>query len=129
MAASHSHGGSVHSHAAPEKFGVGSIVAMGISGGLLPCPSALIVLLAALELHRVAFGVVLIIAFSIGLSVTLTGIGIAVATGAPLMRRGIATIPGLSILERAGRLVSVGSAAFIAAIGALLTIQAVSGLQ
>ena len=45
-----------------------SLFAVGISGGLLPCPSALVVLLAAISLHRVAYGLVLILAFSAGLA-------------------------------------------------------------
>jgi nickel/cobalt transporter (NicO) family protein len=54
-----------------------SLVAVGISGGLLPCPSALVVLLAAISLHRIAFGLLLIVAFSLGLALTITGIGLA----------------------------------------------------
>ena len=42
------------------------LVSVGVSGGLLPCPSALVVLLAAISLHRVAFGMLLIVAFSSG---------------------------------------------------------------
>jgi ABC-type nickel/cobalt efflux system permease component RcnA len=58
-----------------------SLVAVGVSGGLLPCPSALVVLLAAISLHRVAFGLLLIVAFSAGLALSITGIGlVAVAT-------------------------------------------------
>ena len=53
-----------------------SLVAVGISGGLLPCPSALVVLLAAVSLHRVAFGLVLILAFSLGLAAAITGVGL-----------------------------------------------------
>jgi ABC-type nickel/cobalt efflux system permease component RcnA len=51
-------------------------VAVGISGGLLPCPSALVVLLAAISLHRVAFGMLLIVAFSLGLALAITGVGL-----------------------------------------------------
>jgi ABC-type nickel/cobalt efflux system permease component RcnA len=47
-----------------------------VSGGLLPCPSALVVLLAAISLHRVGFGLLLILAFSAGLALTITGIGL-----------------------------------------------------
>ena len=54
-----------------------SLLAVGVSGGLLPCPSALVVLLAAISLHRVAFGLLLILAFSAGLALTITGIGLA----------------------------------------------------
>lgn len=53
-----------------------SLLAVGISGGLLPCPSALVVLLSAIALHRVAFGMLLIVAFSAGLAGVLTGIGV-----------------------------------------------------
>jgi nickel/cobalt exporter len=53
-----------------------SLLAVGISGGLIPCPSALVVLLAAISLHRIAFGLLLIVAFSAGLALTITGIGL-----------------------------------------------------
>ena len=52
-----------------------SLLAVGVSGGLLPCPSALVVLLAAISLHRLAFGLVLIVAFSLGLALSITGSG------------------------------------------------------
>ena len=59
------------------------LFAVGVSGGLLPCPSALVVLLAAISLHRVAFGLLLIVAFSLGLALSITGVGlIAVAAEA-----------------------------------------------
>ena len=75
----HGHGGRHHhhhhDHHEPPRD-LRSLVAVGISGGLLPCPSALVVLLAAISLHRVAFGLLLIVAFSLGLAVTITGIGL-----------------------------------------------------
>jgi ABC-type nickel/cobalt efflux system permease component RcnA len=52
------------------------IVGVGIAAGLLPCPSALVVLLSAIALHRVGFGLALIVAFSVGLAATITGIGL-----------------------------------------------------
>ncbi|HST25304.1 MAG TPA: sulfite exporter TauE/SafE family protein, partial [Gaiellaceae bacterium] len=52
-----------HSHEVPDGLSARSLIAVGISGGMLPCPSALVVLLAAISLHRVAFGLVLIVAF------------------------------------------------------------------
>ncbi len=63
----------VHDHA---HISGRSLVAVGVSGGLLPCPSALVVLLAAITLHRVAFGLILIVAFSAGLALSITGIGL-----------------------------------------------------
>jgi nickel/cobalt transporter (NicO) family protein len=62
-----------HHHHAHEQR---SLLAVGISGGLLPCPSALVVLLAAISLHRVAFGMLLVVAFSIGLAVAITAVGL-----------------------------------------------------
>jgi ABC-type nickel/cobalt efflux system permease component RcnA len=53
-----------------------SLLGVGVSGGLLPCPSALVVLLAAISLHRVAFGLLLIVAFSAGLALSITGVGL-----------------------------------------------------
>jgi ABC-type nickel/cobalt efflux system permease component RcnA len=68
----HDHG---HSHA-PNGPGMRGLFAVGVSGGLLPCPSALVVLLAAISLHRVAFGLALIVAFSLGLALSITGVGL-----------------------------------------------------
>ncbi|MCW2964936.1 MAG: hypothetical protein JWO17_2188 [Actinomycetia bacterium] len=68
----HGHGHHHHHHAHEQR----SLLAVGISGGLLPCPSALVVLLAAISLHRVAFGMLLVVAFSVGLAVTITAVGL-----------------------------------------------------
>ena len=66
------HHGHHHAHDLSRR----SLLAVGVSGGLLPCPSALVVLLAAISLHRVGFGLLLIVAFSAGLALTITGIGL-----------------------------------------------------
>jgi nickel/cobalt transporter (NicO) family protein len=126
--ASHSHGLGEHTHQPPRPgTGMGPLVAMGVAGGLLPCPSALIVMLSAIALHRVAFGLVLIIAFSLGLALMLTGIGVALAAGAPLLAR----LPGRDRLPsglRLVRFVSVGAALVITVAGIVLTVQAVPAL-
>ena len=72
----HTHGAEHHHHHHEPPKSMRGLVAVGISGGLLPCPSALVVLLAAISLHRVAFGMLLIVAFSFGLALTITGIGL-----------------------------------------------------
>jgi ABC-type nickel/cobalt efflux system permease component RcnA len=72
---SHDHAPS-HSHV-PASPGLRGLIALGISGGLLPCPTALVVMLGAIALDRVVFGLVLVLAFSVGLAGVLTGIGIA----------------------------------------------------
>ena len=77
---SHSHGGHSHSHLPPNTAEApitwSSILAMGISGGILPCPSALVVLLSAIAIGRIGFGLALVLAFSLGLAGVLTGIGV-----------------------------------------------------
>jgi ABC-type nickel/cobalt efflux system permease component RcnA len=65
-----------HPHHHAHDLSRRSLLAVGVSGGLLPCPSALVVLLAAISLHRVGFGLLLIVAFSAGLALTITGIGL-----------------------------------------------------
>ncbi len=60
----------------PDKITPGSLIALGVSGGIVPCPSALVVLLGAIALHRTALGLLLIVAFSFGLASVLIAIGI-----------------------------------------------------
>ena len=68
----HGHDHRHHDHDLSKR----GLLAVGISGGILPCPSALVVLLAAISLHRLAFGLVLIVAFSTGLALSIAGIGL-----------------------------------------------------
>ena len=88
---SHDHGPHGHSHVPPGADGGPvtwrGLLALGISGGLLPCPSALVVLLSAIALHRVAFGMLLIVAFSLGLAGVLTGIGLLLVYARRLFER------------------------------------------
>ena len=75
----HGHGhhhGHDHSHAPEPGSGMRGLVGMGISGGIIPCPTALVVLLAAISLHRIGYGLVLILAFSVGLALAMTAIGL-----------------------------------------------------
>ncbi|MGD9561954.1 MAG: sulfite exporter TauE/SafE family protein [Pyrinomonadaceae bacterium] len=72
----HTHDGHTHSHLPPESISWKSLLALGISGGLLPCPSALVLMLSAIYANRVGYGLVLTIAFSLGLAATLTAVGL-----------------------------------------------------
>jgi len=94
--------------------------AVALSGGLLPSPTALVVLLGAVALDRIAFGVVLVTAFSIGLAAALTAVGVLV-----LRARDFATG---RLGRRAGVLLPVLSAAAIFAVGLWLTARAVLNL-
>ena len=70
----------MHSHLPPgadgERLTWRSLLALGISGGLLPCPSALLALLGAVAVGRAGFGLMVVVAFSLGLAATLTGVGL-----------------------------------------------------
>jgi nickel/cobalt exporter len=75
----HHHGdGPVHSHVPEGEVSMASLVALGASGGLVPCPSALVLLLSAVALGRIALGLALLVAFSAGLAVVLMAIGMTV---------------------------------------------------
>ncbi len=74
----HTHGGSTHGHLPPpERIGWRSLLALGVSGGLIPCPSALVLMLSAINLGRIGYGLILTLVFSFGLAATLTAVGIA----------------------------------------------------
>jgi nickel/cobalt transporter (NicO) family protein len=75
----HDHGDH-HHHPPDEALSARRLLGIGISGGIIPCPTALVVLLAAISLHRVGYGLVLILAFSVGLAATMTGIGLIAVT-------------------------------------------------
>ena len=110
----HHHHHDHHEH--PTSFR--SLFAVGVSGGLLPCPSALVVLLAAISLHRVAFGLLLIVAFSAGLALSITGVGLAAVVARSAFRRGSFEGPLVRLLPAASALV-------ILAAGLAMTLRAV----
>ncbi len=84
--AAHGHG---HSHAIPgsQPLDFRSAVWAAMSGGIAPCPAAIVVLLAALRLHQLGYGVFLIVIFSMGLAAVLSGLGIGVVHGADWLSR------------------------------------------
>jgi nickel/cobalt transporter (NicO) family protein len=111
------HHGHDHDHTPEPGSGFRGLLAVGISGGALPCPSALVVLLAAISLHRVAFGLVLIVAFSLGLALTITGIGlVAVVARSAFARR---SFDGLAL-----RALPALSAFVIVVAGVAMTVHA-----
>jgi nickel/cobalt transporter (NicO) family protein len=67
-----------HHHARRGDVSIGSLITLGASGGLVPCPSALILLLGAISIGRPGLGMILLIAFSLGLAVVLTSTGLLV---------------------------------------------------
>lgn len=90
-----------------------SAVLAAASGNIAPCPAALVVLLAAIALHRVGYGLVLIVAFSIGLAAVLTVLGVAVV-------RGAAWLVARPRFERVARLAPLVTSCAIATVGAVM---------
>ncbi|HEY0734719.1 MAG TPA: sulfite exporter TauE/SafE family protein [Herpetosiphonaceae bacterium] len=124
----HSHGGHTHTHAIPGADGSAvswrSLLALGISGGLIPCPSALVVMLSAISLGRIGLGLLLIVMFSVGLAGVLTGVGLLFVHGKrwidrlsagrqPRLRLGLRALP-------------VASAVFVTTAGLIITAQALA---
>jgi ABC-type nickel/cobalt efflux system permease component RcnA len=69
-----------HHHEHDHALSPRRLLGIGVSGGIVPCPTALVVLLAAISLHRVGYGLVLIVAFSAGLAAAMTAIGLVAVT-------------------------------------------------
>ena len=100
-----------------------SLIGLGVSGGLLPCPSALVVLLSAIALHQLAFGLALIVAFSLGLAAVISGIGMAVLYARKLFSR----LP--SDHGRVVQVLPVASAVLITVLGLVLTARSLPGVM
>ena len=112
----HDHG---HSHLPPDVLGWRGLLALGVSGGLLPCPSALVVMLAAISLGRIGFGLVLIVAFSAGLAGVLGAIGLVFVYARSWFAR-------LPVDGRFARYLPVASALVISVAGLLIVANALS---
>lgn len=101
------------------------LLTLGVSGGLLPCPSAIVVMLAAISIGQIAFGMLLIVAFSLGLAGVLSAVGIALVFGKRLSEKSdfVRRIhrPGMA---RAVAFLPLLSAAGVTLAGALITFQA-----
>jgi nickel/cobalt transporter (NicO) family protein len=118
----HGHG---HEHPLLDVPRRGTVVVMGFAGGLMPSPSAVVVLLGAAALGHAWFGVLLVLAYGLGLAATLTGIGVFITGSGRWLA---ARMPGLS--NRANRiperLVPAGSAALVVLLGVGLAVRSVA---
>jgi nickel/cobalt exporter len=122
---SHSHGEHSHTHAHGEldhshddqheipKTGRGSLLSLGISGGLVPCPEALAVLLISFTINRLVLGLVILVAFSLGLAAVLIAIGVAMVWAGPALKRMTMDGPWLKVLP-------VGSAVVVTLLGVVI---------
>jgi ABC-type nickel/cobalt efflux system permease component RcnA len=106
-----------HDHGGEYDGGLRGLIATGISGGILPCPSALVVLLAAISLHRVGYGLLLIVAFSLGLAVSITAIGLVAVSAKSFFSRA-------SFEGRLVRALPTVSALIVIGLGIAMTLRA-----
>jgi nickel/cobalt exporter len=117
----HSHSHHSHSHLPPGADGEPvtwrNLLALGISGGIVPCPSALVLLLSAIAVNRIGFGLTLVLAFSLGLAATLTGIGLLLVGARRIFER-------MPLQLRVVRGLSALSALLITLLGLGITTQA-----
>jgi nickel/cobalt transporter (NicO) family protein len=117
----HHHKHEHHHHDHDDALTSKGILGVGVAAGLLPCPSALVVLLSAIALHRVGLGLALIVAFSLGLAATITGIGLV----AVLARH---TFGRISLDGPLVRALPALSAALILTVGLVITARALPGV-
>jgi len=108
-----------HHHPQPgETVSFRELLALGITGGIVPCPAALVVLLSAVALQRIGFGLLLIIAFSVGLAAVLIAIGLLMVYA----RRFMSRFQGEGLLIT--RWLPLTSAATITVLGIAMVMQA-----
>ena len=128
-AATDAHAAATDAHAAAHEQGIaarfagrravsaGEIAWFGFTGGLLPCPAAIAVLLVCLQLKAFTLGIAMVAAFSLGLAVTLVGVGVAAAWGT---RRAARAWPGFEVW--AVRLPYI-SGGLVMALGVFITLR------
>ncbi len=109
----HTHGAHSHAHM-PDEVSWSGLAALGASGGLVPCESALVLLLSAIALRRVGLGLVLLVSFSLGLAIVLMGIGVLVIYAKNLLPERTGASPFF-------RWMPVASAAVVLVLGLLMT--------
>ena len=122
LAVVHSHGGRVHSHApvGDQPVRLRNLLSMGLAGGLVPSPSALVVLVGAIALHRAWFGVVLVVFYGAGMALTLVGIGLLLSR---LRGRFVSRVQPGSAFARGFAVLPLLTASLICVIGAALAIR------
>lgn len=119
----HHHGdGKMHSHEVPETITWRSLIALGVSGGLVPCPDAIAILLVAIAINRLLLGLALILSFSLGLAVVLIVIGLLMVNSRKLFDR-------MGFLDRFAPVLPLVSAIVVVILGAGLTWGAVVRAQ
>ncbi len=115
----HDHG---HSHEPIGAVSWRGMLALGLSGGLVPSASALILLLGSIAAGRIAYGLVLVLGFGLGMAVVLTGIGLLLVRARRLVERR----PSTAGLRRLALPIQLATASLVVVLGVVLTSQALT---
>ncbi|MDL2335381.1 MAG: hypothetical protein QFC55_05060, partial [Chloroflexota bacterium] len=83
----HEHDGMGHTHLPQPAMGRRGLFALGLSGGMIPSVSALLVLIGSISIGRPVWGIVLTVAFGIGMATVLVGVGLALVHARKLVER------------------------------------------
>jgi ABC-type nickel/cobalt efflux system permease component RcnA len=124
-AAAHSHGGLRHSHlqAAGSTLSWRGLFVLGLAGGLIPSTSALLILLGSIAAGRPAFGLLLVVAFGLGMAAVMTGVGLAMTFARGRLDR----VRSRSGLGRVAAVAPLVASVAVLGLGIVLTWQAVAG--
>ena len=119
----HSHGGMRHRHvpAAGATITWRSLFVLGLAGGLVPSTNALLILLGTIAAGRPAWGVVLVVAFGLGMAAVMGGVGLLFVSARGFLER----IPRGGTAGRVTRLMPLGAAVLVLGLGLVLTGQAI----
>jgi ABC-type nickel/cobalt efflux system permease component RcnA len=120
--AAHEHGPATHTHGP----GRGGLVGMGIAGGLVPSPSALVVLLASVALGRTVFGVLLVVAYGLGMAATLTAVGLALVRLRDRVSDRLPTNRATTLLRFLSRAAPLVTASMVLVVGLALVVRGVA---
>jgi nickel/cobalt exporter len=123
----HDHGHHHHHGVAEQPVGRRGLVALGLAGGLVPSPSAVVVLLGGSALGQAWFGVALVLAYGVGMAAALTGIGLLLARLRTRLDRRL-RLPAGSLLSRLGRLLPAVTASMIVLAGLAVAAQGIAQL-
>lgn len=123
----HAHGGIRHRHVPAPGTTITwrSLVILGLAGGLIPSTNALLILLATIAAGQPGWGVVLVVAFGLGMAAVMAGVGLAFVYARGLIERGAARAG----VGRVARLVPLGAAIVVLAVGVVLTTQALAAVR
>jgi nickel/cobalt transporter (NicO) family protein len=120
-AAEHAHDGVTHVHAPPgATITWRSLFVLGLVGGIVPSASALLILLATIAAGRAAFGVILVVAFGLGMAIVMSGVGLAL-----IFARGrLDALPSSPLIKRASGFGPLAAGIVVLILGVWLTVQA-----